>query len=109
MKKSKNLYSIDGLLKIMDELRVKCPWDKEQTMNSLKTLTIEETFELVDAINDNDYDEIKNELGDLLLHIIFYSKIASEKNKFDFNDVVESISKKLILRHPHVYLSLIHI
>jgi len=103
MKKSKNLYSIDGLLKIMDELRVKCPWDKEQTMNSLKILTIEETFELVDAINDNDYDEIKNELGDLLLHIIFYSKIASEKNKFDFNDVVESISKKLILRHPHVY------
>ena len=84
MKKFKNSHSINGLLKIMDELRVKCQWDKEQTMNSLKILTIEETFELVDAINDNDYDEIKNELGDLLLHIIFYSKIASEKNKFDY-------------------------
>jgi len=79
------------------------PWDKEQTMDSLKTLTIEETYELVDAINNNDFDEIKNELGDLLLHIVFYSKIASEKNIFDFNDVVESISKKLIYRHPHVY------
>ena len=103
MKKFKNSHSINGLLKIMDELRVKCPWDKEQTINSLKTLTIEETFELVDAINNGDYDEIKNELGDLLLHIIFYSKIAEEKQIFDFNDVVESISKKLIYRHPHVY------
>ena len=103
MKKFKNSHSINGLLKIMDELRVKCPWDKEQTINSLKTLTIEETFELVDAINNCDYDEIKNELGDLLLHIIFYSKIAEEKQIFDFNDVVESISKKLIYRHPHVY------
>ena len=90
MKKSKNLYSIDGLLKTMDELRVKCPWDKEQTMNSLKTLTIEETFELVDAINDNDYDEIKNELGDLLLHIIFYSKIASEKNIRNIEIIIDS-------------------
>ena len=103
MKKSKNSHSIDELLKIMDELRVKCPWDKEQTIDSLKTLTVEETFELVDAINDGDYDEIKNELGDLLLHIIFYSKIADEKQIFNFNDVVESISKKLIHRHPHVY------
>jgi len=103
MKKSKNSHSIDELLKIMDELRVKCPWDKEQTIDSLKTLTVEETFELVDAINDGDYDEIKNELGDLLLHIIFYSKIADEKQIFNFNDVVESISKKLIRRHPHVY------
>ena len=103
MKKSKNSYSIDELLKIMDELRVKCPWDKEQTIDSLKTLTVEETFELVDAINDGDYDEIKNELGDLLLHIIFYSKIADEKQIFNFNDVVESISKKLIHRHPNVY------
>ena len=105
MRKSKNLQSIDALIKIMDELRVNCPWDKEQTMDSLKTLTIEETFELVDAINNSDFDEIKNELGDLLLHIVFYSKIASEKNMFDFNDVVESISEKLIHRHPHVYLN----
>ncbi|MDB4007540.1 nucleoside triphosphate pyrophosphohydrolase, partial [Flavobacteriaceae bacterium] len=103
MRKSKNLQSIDKLIEIMDELRLECPWDKEQTMDSLKTLTIEETYELVDAINNNDFDEIKNELGDLLLHIVFYSKIASEKNIFDFNDVVESISKKLIYRHPHVY------
>ena len=105
MKKSKNSHSIDKLLKIMDELRVKCPWDKEQTIDSLKTLTVEETYELVDAINDGDYDEIKNELGDLLLHIVFYSKIADEKQIFNFNDVVESISKKLIHRHPHVYKS----
>jgi len=103
MRKSKNLQSIDKLIEIMDELRLECSWDKEQTMDSLKTLTIEETYELVDAINNNDFDEIKNELGDLLLHIVFYSKIASEKNIFDFNDVVESISKKLIYRHPHVY------
>ena len=103
MKKTTNLRSIDALIKIMDELRIKCPWDKEQTMDSLKTLTIEETFELVEAINSSDFEDIKNELGDLLLHIVFYSKIASEKNIFDFNDVVESISKKLIYRHPHVY------
>ena len=87
MRKSKNLQSIDKLIEIMDELRLECSWDKEQTMDSLKTLTIEETYELVDAINNNDFDEIKNELGDLLLHIVFYSKIASEKNIFDFNDV----------------------
>ena len=103
MRKSKNLQSIDKLIEIMDELRLECPWDKEQTMDSLKTLTIEETYELVDAINNNDFDEIKNELGDLLLHIVFYSKIASEKDIFDFNDVIESISKKLIFRHPHIY------
>ena len=103
MRKSKNLQSIDTLIEIMDELRLECPWDKEQTMDSLKTLTIEETYELVDAINNSDFDEIKNELGDLLLHIVFYSKIASEKDIFDFNDVIESISKKLIYRHPHIY------
>ena len=103
MRKSKNLQSIDKLIEIMDELRLECPWDNGQTMDSLKTLTIEETYELVDAINNNDFDEIKNELGDLLLHIVFYSKIASEKDIFDFNDVIESISKKLIFRHPHIY------
>lgn len=87
----------------MNELREKCPWDREQTIDSLKTLTLEESYELLDAINDKDYDEIKNELGDLLLHIVFYSKIASEKSKFNFNDVVETIIKKLIVRHPHVF------
>ena len=87
----------------MNELREKCPWDKEQTIDSLKTLTIEESYELLDAVNNKDYDEIKNELGDLLLHIVFYSKIASEKSKFNFNDVVETIIKKLIVRHPHVF------
>ena len=89
----------------MNELREKCPWDREQTIDSLKTLTLEESYELLDAINDKDYDEIKNELGDLLLHIVFYSKIASEKSKFNFNDVVETIIKKLIVRHPHVFES----
>ena len=87
----------------MDELREKCPWDKEQTMDSLKILTIEESYELTEAIDEKNYEEIKNELGDLLLHIIFYSKIASEKSKFDFNDVIKSISQKLINRHPHVF------
>ena len=91
------------LLEIMNRLRKECPWDKEQTIESLRHLTIEETYELSEAILENDINEIKNELGDLLLHIVFYSKIASEKNIFDFNDVVESISKKLIYRHPHVY------
>ena len=102
MKNNKS-YSIDELLNIMDELREKCPWDKEQTMDSLKILTIEESYELTEAIDEKNYEEIKNELGDLLLHIIFYSKIASEKSKFDFNDVVKSISQKLINRHQHVF------
>ena len=101
--KNKKSYSIDELLNIMDELREKCPWDKEQTMDSLKILTIEESYELTEAIDEKNYEEIKNELGDLLLHIIFYSKIASEKSKFNFNDVVKSISQKLINRHPHVF------
>jgi len=87
--KNKKSYSIDELLNIMDELREKCPWDKEQTMDSLKILTIEESYELTEAIYEKNYEEIKNELGDLLLHIIFYSKIASEKSKFNFNDVVK--------------------
>lgn len=101
--KKKETNSVVRLLEIMNELREKCPWDKEQTIDSLKTLTIEESYELLDAVNNKDYDEIKNELGDLLLHIVFYSKIASEKSKFNFNDVVETIIKKLIVRHPHVF------
>ena len=101
--KNNKLHSIEKLLKIMDELREKCPWDKEQTMDSLKILTIEESYELIEAINEENFEEIKNELGDLLLHIIFYSKIASEKSKFDFSDVIKSISDKLINRHPHVF------
>ena len=103
MSKEKQLDSISRLLSIMDELREKCPWDKKQTFDSLKPLTIEETYELVDAISENNTNEIKNELGDLLLHIIFYSKIASESNKFDISDVADSISEKLVFRHPHVY------
>ncbi len=101
--KKKETSSVVRLLDIMNELREKCPWDREQTIDSLKTLTLEESYELLDAINEKDYDEIKNELGDLLLHIVFYSKIASEKSKFNFNDVVETIIKKLIVRHPHVF------
>ena len=101
--KKKETNSVVRLLEIMNEIREKCPWDKEQTIDSLKTLTIEESYELLDAVNNKDYDEIKNELGDLLLHIVFYSKIASEKSKFNFNDVVETIIKKLIVRHPHVF------
>jgi XTP/dITP diphosphohydrolase len=103
MSKELQLKSLNRLLIIMDELREKCPWDRKQTFDSLKPLTIEETYELVEAISENNIEEIKNELGDLLLHIVFYSKIASESNKFDFADVANSISEKLIYRHPHVY------
>ena len=91
------------LLDIMDYLRENCPWDKKQTFKSLKNLTIEETYELSEALLSNNFEEIKNELGDLLLHIIFYSKIASEKNKFDISDVISTICEKLIRRHPHVF------
>lgn len=91
------------LLKIMDELREGCPWDRKQTIHSLSHLTIEETYELTDAILQEDYEAIKGELGDLLLHIVFYAKIASEKKKFDIEDVIEGICKKLIDRHPHIY------
>ena len=103
MSKEKQLKSIGRLLEIMDDLREKCPWDNKQTFESLKSLTIEETYELVDAISEKNIEEIKNELGDLLLHIIFYSRIASESNKFDISDVADCISEKLIYRHPHVY------
>ena len=88
-------YSIEDLIQIMNVLRDKCPWDKKQTLDSLKTLTIEEAYELIEAIDKEDYNEIKEELGDLLLHVVFYSKIASEINQFNFDDVVESLIKKL--------------
>ena len=101
--RQEHLKAFERLLDIMDEIRDKCPWDKKQTLQSLRHLTIEETYELGDAILDNDLTEIKNELGDLLLHIIFYAKIGSETNDFDIADVANSISQKLIDRHPHVY------
>jgi MazG family protein len=97
------LKAFDRLLTVMDELRDQCPWDKEQTMQSLRHLTIEETYELGDAILDNDLKEIKGELGDLLLHIVFYAKIGSETNDFDIADVANTICEKLIHRHPHIY------
>ncbi|WP_299112754.1 nucleoside triphosphate pyrophosphohydrolase [uncultured Winogradskyella sp.] len=97
------LKAFDRLLTIMDELREQCPWDKKQTMESLRHLTIEEVYELGDAILDNDLDEVKKELGDVLLHIVFYSKIGSETKDFDIADVCNSICDKLIDRHPHIY------
>jgi XTP/dITP diphosphohydrolase len=97
------LKAFDRLLTIMDELREQCPWDKKQTMQTLRHLTIEETYELGDAILDNDLNEVKMELGDVLLHIIFYAKIGSETNDFDIADVANSIADKLINRHPHIY------
>lgn len=103
MQKSKELKAFNRLLHIMDDLRLKCPWDKKQTMESLRHLTIEEVYELGDAILDNDLEEVKKELGDVLLHIVFYAKIGSETNSFDIADVCNSISDKLIDRHPHIY------
>ncbi|PJB12077.1 MAG: nucleoside triphosphate pyrophosphohydrolase [Flavobacteriales bacterium CG_4_9_14_3_um_filter_40_17] len=97
------LQSINRLLDIMDDLRAGCPWDKKQTFESLRHLTIEETYELGDAILDKNLEEIKKELGDLLLHIVFYAKIGSETDAFDIGDVAEAISEKLIHRHPHIY------
>lgn len=91
------------LLKIMDELREQCPWDKKQTIESLRHLTIEETYELADAIIEGDLSEVKKELGDLILHIVFYARIASEGNHFDIADVLNGICEKLIKRHPHIY------
>ncbi len=97
------LQAFDRLLTIMDQLRAQCPWDKKQTLQSLRHLTIEETYELGDAILDNDLEEVKKELGDLLLHIVFYAKIGSETNDFDMADVANGICEKLINRHPHIY------
>ena len=97
------LQAFERLLDIMDELREKCPWDRKQTFETLRHLTIEETYELGDAILEDNLEEIKKELGDLLLHIVFYSKIGSEKKSFDIADVANQISDKLIHRHPHIY------
>jgi len=97
------LKAFERLLNIMDELRARCPWDKSQTIESLRYLTIEETYELSEAIISNDMDDVRKELGDLMLHIVFYSKIASEKNDFNITDVLNGICEKLIVRHPHIY------
>ncbi len=94
---------ITRLINIMNELREKCPWDKKQTIHTLRQQTIEETFELADAITDKDWGGIKEELGDLLLHIIFYSKIAEEQNQFSLQEVINTICEKLVKRHPHIY------
>ena len=101
--REQQLKAFDRLLTIMDELREQCPWDKKQTMESLRHLTIEETYELGDAILDNDLQEVKKELGDLLLHIVFYARIGSETEDFDIADVANDICDKLISRHPHIY------
>ena len=97
------LAAFEQLLNIMDELREKCPWDKKQTIDSLRYLTIEETYELSDAILEKDLDEVKKELGDLMMHIVFYAKVGSELNAFNIQDILESINEKLIRRHPHIY------
>lgn len=103
MSRENQLKAFERLLNIMDELREQCPWDKKQTLQTLRHLTIEETYELGDAILDNDLNEVKKELGDLLLHIVFYAKIGSETNDFDIADVCNEICEKLIHRHPHIY------
>lgn len=103
MNMEEKLRAFERLLIIMDELRAGCPWDKEQTLESLRHLTIEEVYELSDAILEDDLQEIKKELGDLMLHIVFYAKIGSEKKAFDIKDVLDHISDKLVYRHPHIY------
>ena len=102
-RRQEQLQAFDRLLTIMDELREQCPWDKKQTMETLRHLTIEEVYELGDAILEKDLEEVKKELGDVLLHIVFYSRIGSETNSFDIADVCHSICDKLIERHPHIY------
>lgn len=101
--RQEKLKAFDRLLTIMDELRENCPWDKKQTLETLRHLTIEETYELSDAILEGDLNEVKKEIGDLMLHLVFYSRIASETKAFDIADVLHSIANKLIERHPHVY------
>ena len=102
-RREEKLQAFERLLNIMDDLRTGCPWDKEQTYESLRHLTIEEVYELADAILDKDIDGIKKELGDLMLHLVFYAKIGSETNSFDIKDVLDHIAEKLIHRHPHIY------
>lgn len=97
------LESFEKLLRIMDDLREKCPWDKKQTFDSLRHLTIEETYELAEAIIEKDLDEIKKEVGDILLHIVFYAKLGSEEKAFDMKTIIDSLNEKLIRRHPHIY------
>lgn len=101
--RSEKLEAFDRLLSIMDELRTNCPWDRKQTLRSLRHLTIEETYELSDAILENNLEEIKKELGDIILHMIFYARIASEQNAFHIGDVLNTVAEKLINRHPHIY------
>ena len=101
--KQEKLEAFGRLLDIMDDLREKCPWDQKQTLQSLRHLTLEETYELSDALLKEDLQEIKKELGDVLLHLVFYSKIGSEKESFDIADVINSLNEKLIFRHPHIY------
>lgn len=101
--RAEKMEAFGRILDIMDELRKKCPWDREQTMESLRNLTIEETYELADAIIEKDMNEIRTELGDLLLHIVFYAKIGEEKSIFDISDVINTVNEKLIFRHPHVF------
>lgn len=103
MEEDKRLAATARLLEIMNTLRVECPWDREQTFDSLRSNTIEETYELADAITDHNLDGIKEELGDLLLHVVFYSKLGEEEQAFDYTDVVNGVCDKLIYRHPHVY------
>jgi MazG family protein len=100
---STSATEFENLVQIMDELREKCPWDRKQTIQSLRQMTLEESYELADAITENDWKSIKEELGDLLLHIVFYSKIASEQEQFSIKEVIQGISQKLISRHPHIY------
>ena len=102
-KREEKLKAFDRLLTIMDELRENCPWDKKQTLETLRYLTIEETYELSDAILENDLEEVKKEIGDLMLHMVFYAKIGSEKGSFDIADALNGICEKLIHRHPHIY------
>jgi XTP/dITP diphosphohydrolase len=103
LKRKEKLAAFDRLLTIMDELRLNCPWDKKQTLESIRHLTIEETYELSEAILENNLEDIKKEIGDLMLHLVFYSKIADEQGAFDIGDALTSISEKLIHRHPHIY------
>ena len=100
---SESVSAFSRLVTIMDELREKCPWDKKQTIHTLRSMTLEETYELADAIPEEDWTGIKEELGDLLLHIVFYSKIGTEQNKFTLDEMIDGICEKLIIRHPHIY------